>query len=157
MNEGGNLSFKFKSNMKNSILAIIIICFLSAFALQGCDRPAQETESERDAVVETESNLDRTDDDRPVTVEDFRTDAEIQIAENNRMIEQHRERIQTEDLENREEQEERLDELEQRNQDMERRLHEYEATGDDDWEEYQNDFNSNMEDLRNSLRDFFNR
>lgn len=157
MNEGGNLLFKFKSNMKNSILAIIIICFLSAFALQGCDRPAQETESERDAVVETESNLDRTDDDRPVTVEDFRTDAEIQIAENNRMIEQHRERIQTEDLENREEQEERLDELEQRNQDMERRLHEYEATGDDDWEEYQNDFNSNMEDLRNSLRDFFNR
>ncbi len=143
--------------MKNSILATLIICFLAAFTLQGCDRPAQETDSERDAAVETESNLDRTDDDRPVTVEDFSTDAEIQIAENNRMIEQHRERIQTEDLENREEQEERLDELEQRNQDMERRLHEYEATGDDDWEEFQDDFNSNMDDLRNSLRDFFNR
>ncbi|CAN5378246.1 hypothetical protein BH23BAC3_BH23BAC3_19610 [soil metagenome] len=143
--------------MKNLLLAISTISFLAVFALQGCDRPAQETDIESDATVETDRDLDRTDRDRVVVeVEDIRTDAEIQIAENNRLIEQHRERIRTEDLEDREEQEERLNELEQRNQDMERRLHEYEATDDDDWEEFQDDFNSSIEDLRNSLRDLFN-
>lgn len=144
--------------MRNSILTIISISFLAVFALNSCDRPAQETDMERDATVETERDIDPQDREYRVNDEDFMTDAEIQIAEHNAMIEQYRERIRTEeDPEDREELHERLDEIEQRNMDLERRLHEYEPTSDNDWEEFKDEFNSNTEDLRNSLRDFFNR
>lgn len=147
--------------MKNSIIATLTLFLFAVFAIQACDRPAQETD--RDTPMETERGdvergieIDRDDRETDARAENFRTDAEMQIADNNRIIEEHRHRLQTEEVENREELEERLDEYEQRNHDMERRLHEYEATGDDDWEEFQNEFNESMEDLRNSLRDFFN-
>lgn len=142
--------------MKNSIIATLTVFLLAVFAIQACDRPAQETDRDRDTAIETERDVDRTDRDADARVENFRTDAEMQIADNNRIIEEHRHRLQTEEVENREEYEDRLDEYEQRNHDMEQRLHEYEATDDDDWEEFQNEFNESMEGLRNSLRDFFN-
>jgi TolA-binding protein len=147
--------------MKNSFIAALTLFLLAGFAIQACDRPAQETD--RDTPIETERGdvergieVDRDDRETDARTENFRTDAEMQIADNNRIIEEHRHRLQTEEVDNREEYEERLEEYEQRNLDMERRLHEYEATGDDDWEEFQNEFNKSMEDLRNSLRDFFN-
>ncbi|MFN3444397.1 MAG: hypothetical protein ACK44D_01535, partial [Bacteroidia bacterium] len=82
----------------------------------------------------------------------FKKGIEERIAENELGIEAFKVRLKNSKNKNRAADQKRVDELEQRNINMRKKLEEYEANGKDNWEAFKTEFNHDMDDLGQALK-----
>lgn len=85
---------------------------------------------------------------------EYRHNAQLRIEENNKKIEELNKKAETADARMRKEYRERVAELKARNEKAKERLNNYKDTNRDKWEEFKREFNHDMDELGNALKDF---
>lgn len=147
--------------MKYSSIITTAILLISVLVLQGCDRPSNRMDTADNSVIESERDLSERDledgsSEVNAEVQVFRNENEEKITENNRLIAEIREKIRNEtDMEVKARHELRLEAFEEANRELKRDMDNYRASTSDDWSEFKDDYADRMENLGDSLKDFF--
>ncbi|MDZ7755818.1 hypothetical protein [Rhodohalobacter sp.] len=136
---------------------IIIAAVLSVFVTQGCDKGSNDLELAEVAVIEAERDLEIAQSEIEANIGIFRQEIENKIMENNLTIADIKERIQDEDAEIKAAYEVRIEKLERTNSEMKRKMDNFRYTSRDNWDDFKDKFSSSMDDLGNSLNDFFSK
>jgi TolA-binding protein len=143
--------------MKNSILLITTFTILFAFTALSCDNSANKMERAQTDLIEAERDVNIAQAEIEADVRIYRQEMADDIRENNVAIADIKREIQNEDPESRAAHEVRIAELERSNSDHKQRIDNYSITNRDSWDSFKKSFSSSMDDLGNSLNNFFSR
>ncbi|MCC5906721.1 MAG: hypothetical protein JJU13_10960 [Balneolaceae bacterium] len=143
--------------MKHSLFIITTMALISAFVIQGCDRSSNQMEGTETSVIEAERDRDVeiSSSDLQAEVRVYRQEAGNKIMKNNRTIADIKREIESKDSDVRDAHTVRVEELERTNRDLKRQIDNYSHTTQNHWNEFKSDFRTAMDDLGNSLDDFF--
>jgi len=142
--------------MKKSTIVITTITMMFAFTALSCERSDKMERAQID-VIEAERDLSIAQTEVESEVRIFRQETANDIRKNNLAIADIKRRIQDEDAESRAAHQVRVTELERKNNDLKRQMDNYSVTNRDHWESFKDQFSTNMDDLGNSLNNFFSR
>jgi hypothetical protein len=143
--------------MKKSILLITTITIMFAFVVQSCDRPDNQMERAQTDLIEAERDLDIAQSEVEADVQIYRQEVANDIRENNLAIADIKSKILVEDAERRAALEVRIAEIERNSSDLKRQIDNYRITNRDNWDDFKDQFSKDMNDLGDSLDDFFSR
>lgn len=142
--------------MKYSIGILITVTLIAVFVLSGCDSPSKKMENVETSVIEVNRDLEIAQSKVKAEVRIYRAKNADRIKEFNRTISGIKKKIENEsDLEVRESLEKKLDEFETIHRALKREMDNYQASGREHWDEFKDSFSNRMDDLGNSLEDFF--
>jgi predicted nucleic acid-binding Zn-ribbon protein len=134
--------------MKNSILTLTT---LVVFTL-GCTSSEKKVENAKEDLKEAKAELNQEQKDSVADYLTFKKGIEDRISENEKGIEAFNVRLKNSKNKNWAADQKRVDELEQRNINMRKKLEDYEANGKDNWEAFKTEFNHDMDDLGQALK-----
>lgn len=141
--------------MKYSKILISIILAASV-AVIGCDRPSNKMENAEVSVIEANRDRDIAKAEVDSELRVYRLDASNRMTEYNRKISEIRTELNKEtDLKVRSEHEARLRAHEETHRELKREIDNYNASSRDNWDSFQTSFNDRLDDLGDSLNDFF--
>lgn len=142
--------------MRYSTGILTIITLTAAFVLSGCDSSSEEIEEAESSVVEANQEFETAISELEAELQEFRADNQRQIEEYGQTINEIGQKIGNEsDSEVKERLETKLDELEETHKELKREMDNYQASGKDDWKVFKDSFSDRMDDLGNSLKNFF--
>ncbi len=137
----------------NSIIAFSVM--ITATIFTSCNSPAEKVETAKDNVTEAEHDLTKAQDDYAIEVANFRKESDEKITANEKLISDIKESIAKDKKSVKAAYKEQIAVLEQKNSDMKKRLSEYkEEEGNEKWQSFKREFNRDMDELGNSLKDF---
>ena len=143
-----------------SILTLAAIVVFTCLFIS-CKSSGEKVVDANEDVENAENKLDKANEELSVANQEYVADVENykratseKIAENEKYIAEFKSRIANEKKEARAEYLEKLRDLEQKNTDAKLRLDGYQADAKDNWEEFKSDFNRNLDELGQSLKDF---
>jgi len=137
----------------NSMLVSIAI--IASISIIGCNSPSQKVENADANVIQAENDLAQAQDEYADEVANFKIETDEKITINEKTISDIKERMQIEKASNTAEYKTLISELEQKNSDMKKRMVDYKEDGNDKWQSFKSEFNHDMDELGNSLNDFF--
>jgi len=143
--------------MKNSTFAITMFAIIFAFTAQSCDRSSDKMERAQTDVIEADRDLEIAQSEIEADVQIYRQKTATDIRNNNLTISNIKDRIQNEDQDTRAAHQTRISELEKENNDLKRKIDNYRVTNRNNWDMFKDDFTSSMDELGNSLDNFFSR
>ena len=143
--------------MNKSLLVIITLTLFAVFLTHACDRSSSNLENAETSVIEAEKDLEITKSEIEAEVGIYRQEIAKDIRENNVDIADIKRKIQDEDAETRAAYDVRIANLESTNNDLKREIDNYSISSRDNWDGFKEDFTNSMDDLGNSLDDFFSR
>lgn len=142
--------------MKTRITSLAAALLLSGFCLTSCESKQEDARDDlKDAqenVVDAQNDLNRANAEYEAEIENYRATMYERIDANDRTIEELRAEMRGQKREVKKEYREAIDELQERNRKMKARMGEYKADGKDKWEAFKAEFNHDMEELGNSIR-----
>ena len=145
--------------MKNLIGILTTVTLIAAFILSGCDRPSDRSDRVEDAevsVIEAERDLEIATSEVEAEVRIYRAENSDRIMEYNRTIGDIKQRINNEtDSEVKARYETKLDGYEETHRELKREMDNYSASGRENWNDFKDSFSNRMDDLGDSLDDFF--
>ena len=144
--------------MKYSTGIVTTITLIGALVLSGCDRNSNRTQTQdaQTSVIEAERDLDIAQTEVEADLKKYRLEQEEQMVEHNRTISDIKQQINNEsDAEEKVRLERDLAEHEAKQRELKRELDNYRVSGRDNWDNFKDDFSSRMDDLGNSLDNFF--
>ena len=145
--------------MKYSTGILTSIALIAALVFTGCDGQSNRTSQVEDAetsVIESNRDLEIAKAEVEADYRIYKTENENRMEEHNRTIEEIRERINNEsDNEVRARHETRLQEYEVKQRDLKRDMDNYNVSGRENWDSFKNSFSNRMDDLGDSLDNFF--
>jgi len=143
-------------NMKKYILASTIIALIitGSFIIScGNSSSSENVEDAQDEVAEANENLNEANEAYMIEMKSYRSDADKKIAANNKSIEEFKARVDQEKKEAKAYYLRKIEELEQKNSDMKKRMDDYKADGKEQWETFKTEFNHDMDEMGNAIRD----
>ena len=145
--------------MKYSTGILTTITLIAALVLSGCDGQSNRDnrmENAETSVIESERDMQVARAEVEADYRIFKTENEDRLVENNRTIEEIKERINNEtDSEVRERHEAKLQEYEVKQRELKREMDNYNVSGRENWNSFKNSFSNRMDDLGDSLDNFF--
>jgi hypothetical protein len=142
--------------MKYSIVIITTITLIAAFALSGCDRPSNNVEKAETSVIEADRDLEIAKTELEAELRKYRAENSDRVVEYNRTIEEIKQQISNEpNSEVKARHEARLAEYEKTHIDLKREMDNYQVSGRDNWNNFKDSFSDKMDDLGDSLDEFF--
>jgi outer membrane murein-binding lipoprotein Lpp len=138
--------------MKNSILIITALAIGVNLSITSCDSSPKENGLEIDESLAV-AELDKAFEEYAEDVQSFKEEAANRIAENNKITQEFKVRIESEKKEAKADYEKRIAKLEQKNTDMKKTLDEYKADRKENWESFKTEFNHDMDELGTAFRD----
>ncbi len=141
--------------MKQSIFILTTFAIMFAFIAQSCDSSSNEMQRAETDVIEAERDLEIAQSEIEADVRIYRQEMASEIRENNLEIAEIKEQIQHEEADVKAANEVRIAELERTNDSLKREIDNYSVTDRDNWNSFKDQFGSNMNDLSNSLDNFF--
>jgi DNA anti-recombination protein RmuC len=144
--------------MNKPILMLALTGFLLAGVLTSChqsssgniDNKVDKLLKAKEDVVEAKQDLNQALKD---SIRMFKMDAQTMIAENNRKIEEFKKEIAKGKKSARDKYEAKINDLEQKNKDLQKRLDEFNDENGDKWASFKREFNHDLDEVGNSLRD----
>lgn len=143
--------------MKLSIFIIASIAIMFAFVAQSCNRSSDKVDRAQTSAIEAERDLDIAKSEIEADVRIYRQKKATSIRDNELAITKIKDKIQKEDADVRAAMEVRIEDLERTNRNLKRQIDDYKITNRDNWDNFKNEFSSSIDDLGNSLDDFFSR
>lgn len=145
--------------MKYSIGILTTITLIAALVFSGCNTQPDRTDRSQDAessVFESDRDTSMVDSEVEAELRVYRTRKNERMEEYEQTIQEIEERIENEsdDAEKRR-LENKLDDLEESYNELKRDMDDYQASGRNNWEDFKDSFSSRMDDLGDSLDDFF--
>lgn len=141
--------------MKNTIITITTITIVFAFTALSCDSSPDRMESAQTSVIEAERDVEIAKTEIESEVRIYRLETANDIRKNNLGIIVIKERIENEEGEAKATYERRIADLERTNDNLKRQIDNYRVTNRDHWNDFKQNFSSSMDNLGNSLDDFF--
>jgi len=141
--------------MKKSILILAAIVFTGVAAFTGCNTPAQKVENAEENVEQANEELAKARQEYLADLESFRKDNAARTLSNEQMITELKTRVASEKEATRTAYLKRISELEQKNLEMKNKMAEYNEDGQENWKSFKTEFNRDMDDLGQSLANFF--
>ncbi|MDR6844391.1 hypothetical protein [Flavobacterium granuli] len=148
--------------MKKTILTLAIATFVIGSTLMSCkqntdkEQIAQDSvDSAKVAVDEAEENLDEAR--RAATAEEwqeFKDATSVKIEENNARIAELKLKIKKTGKDIDKAYQRNIDTIEQKNKNLKAKLDTYKNDVDSDWQSFKREFNHDMDELGESLKDF---
>jgi predicted nucleic acid-binding Zn-ribbon protein len=142
--------------MRKLIFSIILSTVLISVAIiTGCRPSTPEKESARDQVKQAKLELQQAR--KAASAEEwkaFKDESELKIKNNGIRIAEFKAKIKLSGKELDEVYEKRIDALEQQNKSMKARISDFETDTKSDWQAFKREFNHDMDELGNSLKDF---
>lgn len=143
--------------MKKSIFILTTFAIMFAFIAQSCDSSSNEMQRAETDVIEAERDLEIAKSEIEADVRIYRQEMASEIRENNLEIAEIKKQIQRGDNDSKAANEVRIAELERTNDSLKREIDNYSVSDRDSWNTFKDQFGSNMNDLSNSLDNFFSR
>lgn len=142
--------------MKYSIGILTTVTLIAAFMLSACDSSSKKMDEAETSVIEANRDLEIAKSEVKAELQIYRTENEEIIKKYNRTISEIKQKIENEsDLEVRERLETKLNKLEESHRELEREMDNYQASGRENWDDFKDSFSSRMDDLGDSLENFF--
>jgi hypothetical protein len=143
--------------MKNMIWASMILLFATGMVFTSCDTPADKVENAENKVISAEEDLADARQDYQIYLADielFRKESAEKIAANNKQIAEYKSNVAGNRSEAEIENSKKVGELEKKNIDLKLRLDAYkeDKRSKDHWESFKEEFNNDMDQIRNELR-----
>lgn len=136
---------------------ITMSLYVTAAALTGCDSNKTDMHDdhteEKKEIVLTEEHHENTTADYNKEYDEFKRETDERTTENDRKIEEYNKKIEGEKKEAKAAYKEKVAALDQKNKEMKERAHNYKGEGGDKWESFKREFNHDMDELGNALRD----
>ncbi|MFO7668649.1 MAG: hypothetical protein R6W31_03235 [Bacteroidales bacterium] len=146
--------------MKNSILFLSGILFLSVTIPYGCQPSATKMEAAEDQVqedrkdlAESKADLYRATQDSIFNYQQFKIDADQKIIAQEKKIADLKARIENESKEVNDDYNKKLAELENKNSELKKKLADYEDDGQDKWKDFKKEFDHDMDNLGKAYKD----
>jgi outer membrane murein-binding lipoprotein Lpp len=136
--------------MKNLNKYLTAIAFMTVLLFSGCSTPSQKVENAETDVVKAEAALEAAYKD---DMANYRAETTVRIAANEKSMAEFKERIATEKEEARSEYLAKIEVLERGNTNMKKRIDDYKSDGKENWKQFKEAFNNEMDDLGNALQD----
>lgn len=142
--------------MKYSIGIISTVVLFAALILSGCDRPSNDMQNGETSVIESDRDSEIASGEMVEEVRVYRVENAERFREFNRSTSDIDQQIRNEsDGEVKDRLQTKLDEHEETQRELNRELDNYQASERDNWEDFKDSFSSRMDDLGDSLDDFF--
>ncbi|PZX92054.1 hypothetical protein DOS84_17280 [Flavobacterium aquariorum] len=148
--------------MKKSILTLAIAAFLIGSVVTSCkpntekEQAAQDSvDSAKVAVTEAEEDLDEAK--RTATAEEwqeFKDSTDAKIEENNAKIAELKLKIKKTGNDIDKAYQRNIDTIEQKNKNLKAKMDSYKNDANSDWQSFKREFNHDMDELGQSLKDF---
>jgi hypothetical protein len=140
--------------MKKIVLAVATT-FIAGTVLTNCTSPEQKLENAQKNVIEADQDLDKANKEYLNDIENYRKLTAEKIEANERSLVEFKQRIEKQKKEAKANYQKRIDELDHENSDMKKKLDDYKAEGKDNWEKFKEEFNRDMDELNNSIKNFW--
>jgi outer membrane murein-binding lipoprotein Lpp len=146
--------------MKNKILNLVIIVFVTGTFLTGCQSSAKKVENAEDKVQDAkEKVIDAKQDLNKVlndSIQLFKKESEEKLIANDKSITELKEKILKEKKEHRAKDEKKLAVLEQKNNHLRKRLadYDYNEQAKNRWTSFRSEFSHDMDELGRALKGF---
>lgn len=138
---------------KNNLL-LAAITLVTATLFWGCDSPKQKLDEAKENVEEQQRNLDQAQVDLETETAIFKMESIDKITANEKVIADLKSHLSTIKKDAKVVYEEHLAILEQQNSDLKKRIEEQEDEGMEQWQSFKTEFNHDIDELGQSLRDF---
>jgi len=146
--------------MKSSILIMAVTVCMVGTMITGCKTSSEKVENAQDKVIEAKNDMLEAQGDLNKTLQDsitdyqkFKIESEAKISAYEKSMAEFKTRIANEKKENKASYEKKLAELEQKSSEMKKKLEEYKDEGQDKWTSFKNEFNHDMDELGQALKD----
>ncbi len=142
--------------MKHLLSTLASVTLIAGFIFSGCDSPSNKMQDAETSVIEANRDLEMAKSEVEAELKMYRADNDERIMEYNRTINEIKKKISNEsDMEIKVKLEKKLAEYETTHRALEREMDNYKASGRDNWDNFKDSFSNRMDDLGNSLEDFF--
>jgi outer membrane murein-binding lipoprotein Lpp len=143
--------------MDNRISTLLFSAFLAGTIITGCQSSAEKVEDARENVQDAKDNMVIAKKELSIaridSVQQFKKESEEKIKIQENSIADFKIRIANEKNMDKMKFEKKLEELEQKNIDMKKKLEEYKDEGQDNWTSFKNEFNHDMTELGDAIKD----
>jgi DNA anti-recombination protein RmuC len=143
--------------MKKPILLLTMAGVVAASVLSSCQSSSNNIDNQEDKllkeqvdVVEAKQDLNQALRD---SVRQFKMEAQNAITENNRKIDDFKQKIADGNKSAREKYESKISDLESKNKELQKRLDEFNDENGEKWASFKREFNHDMDEVGNSLED----
>lgn len=142
--------------MKHSISILTTLTLIAGFILAGCDNPSNKMQDAEISVIEADRDLEMAKSEVEAELKMYRTENDQRIMKYNRTIDEIKQKINNEsDMDVKVRMEKNLAEHEVTHRELEREIDNYKSSGRENWDNFKDSFSSRMDDLEDSLDDFF--
>lgn len=142
--------------MKHLLSTLASVTLIAGFIFSGCDSPSNKMQDAETSVIEANRDLEMAKSEVEAELKMYRADNDERIMEYNRTINEIKKKISNEsDMEIKVKLEKKLAEFEETHRELEREMDNYKASGRDNWDNFKDSFSNRMDDLGDSLDDFF--
>lgn len=136
-----------------TLIAAMVLIAVATFTR--CNTPNQKLENAKENVDQAKEDLGKAKLEYLAEIENFRKETAERMVSNEQRIAELKADIAKEKYETRVLNEKKVAELEKKNRDMKKRMDEFSEDGMDNWTSFKTEFNHDMEELGNALKDFF--
>jgi phosphoenolpyruvate-protein kinase (PTS system EI component) len=137
----------------NSVIAAVALLLSASFI--GCNSPSQKVEQADANVAEAKKDLVQAQNEYAVELSNFKQETDKTISANEKKIYDIRIRMEKDKLSAKEEYKRLISELEQKNSALKQRMDSYQDESQVQWDLFKTEFNKDMNDLQESLNNFF--
>ena len=145
--------------MKHSTGILTTITLIAVLVFTGCDRPSNQSnqmENAETSVIESNRDLEIAKAEVEADYRKYKLENENRMSEYNRTIDEIKQEIENEsDTEVRARHENRLQEYEVKQRELNREMDNYRISGRESWNSFKDSFSNRMDDLGDSLDNFF--
>lgn len=137
--------------MKNKYFNLAVILLIAGSVFTGCnnrDDAKEKVEEANNAMIEAQAQFEKE-------WQQFKTDAELKIDANQKQIDNLKAAMKSTSAKFKAQYENQVLTLEQKNIELKKKLNDYKYEGKDNWEEFKNYFNSEVDTVVFALNDIF--
>lgn len=138
--------------MKKTIFTLGVTMLIAGIMIMGCQSSTKKLENAQNEVADAYDKLDAANDEYLADVEKYRIETAERIAVNDKSISEFKTRIQYEKMVAKEDYEKKIAALEQKNSDIKKKMDEYKADGKENWLIFKKQFNNDMDELIEALK-----
>jgi phosphoenolpyruvate-protein kinase (PTS system EI component) len=137
----------------NSVIAAVALLLSASFI--GCNSPSQKVEQADANVAEAKKDLVQAQNEYAVELSNFKQETDKTISANEKKIYDIRIRMEKDKMSAKEDYKRLISELEQKNSALKQRMDSYQDESQVKWDLFKTEFNKDMNDLQESLNNFF--
>lgn len=147
-----------KNKVKYSFLSFSLAAFAaSIIMITGCSMPDGKTKEATENLVEAKRELDKAQENYNQMYKEFKDVADNKIVENEKAIANLKAEARNDKKEANAEFEKKVLTLEMKNIALKEKLRDYKENEIDKWELFKNEFNNDMENLEQALKELVNK